>query len=200
MAGVSSFTLLLLVLCGRTFCNYSPKRTRTYSDGHIRGWSSSQGLPPFVRWWFHSLWASFYERRWGDSHHFGTLCQGLRVSSEFLEIFHHFQPKSSDIGAGLKLSMGPQTYDKYLGLSSFIGKDKRRAFSGLKEKGQKKLKLWRSKVFSISGQEVLIKVVPQVTATYLISAFKIPTTLCNMLQALVAMFWWGGSKNCRKIH
>lgn len=96
--------------------------------------------------------------------------------------------------------MGPQTYDKYLGLSSFIGKDKRRAFSGLKEKGQKKLKLWRSKVFSISGQEVLIKVVPQVTATYLISAFKIPTTLFNMLQALVAMFWWGGSENCRKIH
>lgn len=105
-----------------------------------------------------------------------------------------------DIQGCLGLSAGPQTHDKYLGLSSFIGKDKRRTFSGLKERGQKKLKLWSSKVFSIGGQKVLIKAVAQLTATYSMSTFKIPTTLCNVLQALVATFWWGGLEDCRKIH
>lgn len=32
------------------------------------------------------------------------------------------------------------------------------------------------------------------------SVFKLPMTLCDDLQAMVAMFWWGGGSETRKIH
>ncbi|KAA3480210.1 reverse transcriptase [Gossypium australe] len=47
--------------------------------------------------------------------------------------------------------------EKCLGLPSIVGKNKRGAFRGLKEKCMSRLNSWSSKALSIGGREVLIK-------------------------------------------
>lgn len=92
------------------------------------------------------------------------------------------------------------TNDNYLGLPSFVGKNKKATFQELKEKVWKKSQAWKGKLFSVGGCEVLIKAVAQATSAYAMSVFKIPSTLCHEIQSLVARFWWGGSNSSRKIH
>lgn len=116
-----------------------------------------------------------------------------------------FSPKV-DIGRrmeiqnSLGLSGDNQSQDNYLGLPSFVGKNKRSTFNGIKERVAKRLWAWKGKLFSMGGKEVLIKAVAQATATYTMSVFKLPVTLCDDLQAMVAMSWWGGGSENRKIH
>ena len=55
----------------------------------------------------------------------------------------------------------------------------------------KKLEMWKSKVFSIEGREILIKVVAQATFTYAMSVFQIPSTLCDELQYPLSLVFCG---------
>ena len=50
-------------------------------------------------------------------------------------------------------------HEKYLGLPSLVGKNKRNTFNDVKEKISKKLAGWKEKLLSKAGKEVLIKVV-----------------------------------------
>ncbi|KAK6124264.1 hypothetical protein DH2020_042016 [Rehmannia glutinosa] len=100
----------------------------------------------------------------------------------------------------LGLARDSSCHDKYLGLPAFMGRNKRRTFNGVKEGVQRKLNLWKSRLFSTGGRELLIKAVAQATATYTMSIFKLPYSLCKDLQCLVSKFWWGGNEDKRKIH
>lgn len=80
------------------------------------------------------------------------------------------------------------------------GKNRRCTFNSIKERVAKKRKMWRFIIFSIGGREILIKAVAEATATYKMSVFKLPISLCNDLQCTIARFWWGGTEDCRKIH
>lgn len=51
----------------------------------------------------------------------------------------------------------------------------------------------------MAGREILIKAVAQATSTYLLSVFKVPSSLCDELHSLIVKFWWGGSDNEKKI-
>ena len=92
------------------------------------------------------------------------------------------------------------SHDSYLGLPSFVGRNKRRVLDRVREKVWEKLQLWKGRLFSVGGREILIKAVAQATSTYAMSVFKIPTTLCDNLQSLIARFWWNGGSDDRKIH
>ena len=50
-------------------------------------------------------------------------------------------------------------HNKYLGLSSIIGRSKAQVFAEVKDKVAKKLAGWKGKLLSIGGREILIKVV-----------------------------------------
>ena len=55
-------------------------------------------------------------------------------------------------------------------------------------------------MLSKGGKKVLIKAVVQAIPTYTMSCFRIPTTLCNELESMIAKFWWGDQTDARKIH
>ena len=90
-------------------------------------------------------------------------------------------------------------YEKYLGLPSLVGRNKKNTFNSIKDKLRKKLAGWKGKLLSKAGKEVLIKVVAQAILTYTMSVFKLPKSLCEDLTSMIRNFWWGQRTDKRKI-
>ncbi|XP_021761424.1 uncharacterized protein LOC110726278 [Chenopodium quinoa] len=91
-------------------------------------------------------------------------------------------------------------HDRYLVLSTVVGRSKKVITRGVKEKLWKKLQGWKGMVLSKAGREVMIKAVAQSLPTYAMSVFKFPSSFCDELRSLVAQFWWGQKQGERKIH
>lgn len=68
-------------------------------------------------------------------------------------------------------------HSKYLGLLVVFGRSKREFFAIVVEKVWKKIKGWKEKFLSKYGKEVLIKVVTQAIATYIMGCYKLPKAL-----------------------
>ena len=91
-------------------------------------------------------------------------------------------------------------YEKYLGLPSFIGREKKASFNYIKERVWRKIQGWDGKLLFQASREVLIKSVIQAIPTYTMGCFKIPMGLCNEIEAMIKKFWWGQRGDRRKIH
>ena len=90
--------------------------------------------------------------------------------------------------------------EKYLGLPMVTGLSKVKSFKELKAKITKRVIGWKEKFISKAGREVLIKTVAQAIPTYTMGIFKIPISLCNDINAILAKYWWGQTKDEKKIH
>ena len=64
----------------------------------------------------------------------------------------------------------------------------------------RKLQGWEEKLLSQAGREVLIKAVVQAIPTYTMNCFKLPIGLCEELEGLIRIFWWGQRGDRQKIH
>ena len=82
-----------------------------------------------------------------------------------------------------------QQYDKYLGLPSFVGRNKKASFDNIKQQVWKKLQGWEGKLLSQVGREILIKAIAQALPTYTMSCFKLPIGLCHDIEALIHRFF-----------
>lgn len=79
----------------------------------------------------------------------------------------------------------------YLGIPTNVGHPCRAIFRTLVARVEKKLKDWKSKTISQTGNLVLIKPVAQSIPTYLISCFKIPQGVLDKIRSTILRFWWG---------
>ncbi|XP_057425675.1 uncharacterized protein LOC130719041 [Lotus japonicus] len=93
-----------------------------------------------------------------------------------------------------------ESYDKYLGLPTIIGKSKNQIFRFVKERVWKKLKGWKERTLSRVGREVLIKAVAQAIPSYVMSCFILPNGLCNEIEGMISRFYWGGDVTRRGMH
>ena len=84
-----------------------------------------------------------------------------------------------------------QQYEKYLGLASFVRRNKKESFAHLKQRIWKKLQGWEVKLLSQARREILIKAIVQALPTYMMSCFKLPATLCHEIEALIRKFFLG---------
>ncbi|KAK3217731.1 hypothetical protein Dsin_011701 [Dipteronia sinensis] len=91
-------------------------------------------------------------------------------------------------------------HECYLGLPSFVGKNKNELFASICNRVWNRVKRWQNKFFSSGGKKVLLKVVVQSIPTYSMSLFKLRKTLISDLHRLSARFWWGSKDERRKIH
>ena len=67
--------------------------------------------------------------------------------------------------------MAVQQYEKYLGLSSLVGRNKKESFAHIKQQIWKKLQGWESKLFSEAYREILIKAIAQALPTFIFFFF-----------------------------
>jgi hypothetical protein len=91
-------------------------------------------------------------------------------------------------------------FSKYLGIPTFIGRLKNQIFNFIQEKIWKKLKGWKERNISFAGRATLIKVVPHVIPTYLMSSFLIPVGVCDQMERMICNFWWGSTTDQKNIH
>ena len=80
------------------------------------------------------------------------------------------------------------------------GKSKLNTFKGLREKITKRVLGWKEKYISKAGREILIKTVAQAIPTYTMGMFKIPKALCDTINFTLVKYWWGRTKDEKKIH
>ena len=93
-----------------------------------------------------------------------------------------------------------KSYEKYLRLPSFVGRQKKACFNHIKEQIWSRMQGWKEKLLSQAGKEIMIKVVVQSIPTYSISVFCLPIGLLKDIEVMIRKFWLGCSKNSRKIH
>ena len=92
------------------------------------------------------------------------------------------------------------TCKKYLGLPMMGVRLKVSTFKDLQERVSKRVMGWKETNISKAGREVLIKTVAQAIPTYSMSIFKIPRAVCDGMNSVLAKYWWGQTRNARKIH
>ena len=90
-------------------------------------------------------------------------------------------------------------YEKYLGLPSFVGRQKKACFIQIKERIWAKMQGWKEKLLSQAGKEVMIKAVIQSIPTYSMSVFRLPIGLIKDIETIIRKFWWGNQDNTRRM-
>ena len=129
-------------------------------------------------------------------------CLGQQINRSKMTIFFS-KSTTNDTRNQIKLALGvPEIiqYERYLGLPSLVGRNKKASFNYIKDRVWKKLQGWKEKLLSQAGREILIKAVVQAIPTYTISCFKLPIGLCPEIESLIRRFWWGQKGEQRKVH
>ncbi|KAK3194849.1 hypothetical protein Dsin_026159 [Dipteronia sinensis] len=80
-------------------------------------------------------------------------------------------------------------HEKYLRLSCFTGRSKRKLFSNIADRVWGKSKGWGEKLLSAGGKEVLVKTVIQAILSYTMTIFRLPKGLIAEIHRMCARFW-----------
>lgn len=91
-------------------------------------------------------------------------------------------------------------FEKYLGLPTLMGRNKKASLRFIKERVWTKLQGWKEQLLAQAGREIFLKAVVQAIPTFAMSCFKVPISLCNDIEQLIRKFYWGHCGNQRKIH
>jgi len=87
--------------------------------------------------------------------------------------------------------------EKYLGLPTIVGKNRRASLNYIKDRIWNKLQGWKEKLLSQAGKEVLLKAVVQAIPIFVMGCFKLPVGLCRDIEILIWKFLVG-SKGGKK--
>ncbi|XP_030478273.1 uncharacterized protein LOC115695341 [Cannabis sativa] len=93
-----------------------------------------------------------------------------------------------------------KNHTKYLGMPSFVGRNKKQVFGKIRDKVEAKLRGWKMGLFSQAGKEILIKAVIQAIPCYIMSCFWVTKGILKDIESMIAHFWWGSTSNKHKLH
>ncbi|XP_019172478.1 PREDICTED: uncharacterized protein LOC109167861 [Ipomoea nil] len=90
-------------------------------------------------------------------------------------------------------------FGKYLGLPSFVGRNKKAAFAYIEDKIKQRVGSWNKKLLTQAGKEILLKSVAQAMPTFSMSVFLLPISVCTAIERTMNRYWWGSGTD-RGIH
>ncbi|CAL1354917.1 unnamed protein product [Linum trigynum] len=90
-------------------------------------------------------------------------------------------------------------HDKYLGLPTLIARSKMATFRYLEEKLLERLQGWKQRTLSWAAKETLIKSIALALPLHVMSCFRLPLSLCRLLDKHVTRFWWGDEEGHSRI-
>ncbi|GMI95677.1 hypothetical protein HRI_003237000 [Hibiscus trionum] len=90
--------------------------------------------------------------------------------------------------------------EKYLGLPTMVGKNKKAAFAELRDKLNRRSDVWSNWFFSMGAKEVFIKSIMQVVPIYAMQCFLFPKSLCCSMESIMCKFWWRNNNTRKGIH
>lgn len=88
---------------------------------------------------------------------------------------------------------------KYLGIPIGGNTSRVQTWDPIIDKCHKRLSSWKPNLLSIGGRHTLISFVLGSLGIYFLSLFRMPVTVNKKLEAIRSRFFWGGSKDVRKI-
>ncbi|GMI84947.1 hypothetical protein HRI_002164000 [Hibiscus trionum] len=98
---------------------------------------------------------------------------------------------------GVRIASNPE---RYLGLPTMVGRQKREAFSYYVDRVNKKSNTYSTKFLSMGGKATLIRSVLQAIPVYAMQCFLLPSSLCKALEQSMAKFWWRTAGTSKGIH
>ncbi|XP_031120222.1 uncharacterized protein LOC116023365 [Ipomoea triloba] len=104
-----------------------------------------------------------------------------------------------EVVAGILGVVLAPNFGKYLGLPSFVGREKRVVFSYIEDKIKHRIGSWSKKLVSQAGMEILLKSVAQSMPTFTMSVFLLPDSVCLSIERVMNRYWWG-ARNEKGIH
>ncbi|KAJ9152905.1 hypothetical protein P3X46_026413 [Hevea brasiliensis] len=130
----------------------------------------------------------------------GASGQSVNLSKSSIS-FSRNTPRTvcSTISAILHINV-VESHDKYLGLPTNIPLSKKQMFNQIKNRIQHKVAGWKEQLLSTGGKEVLLKAVATAIPVYAMTCFRIPRSVCQSINSIMANFWWGQKQDERKIH
>ena len=117
-------------------------------------------------------------------------CSGQQINRNKTTIFF-IKSTDEDTRDQIKLALGVEEirqYEKYLGLPSLVGKNKKASFNYIKERVWRKIQGWKEKLLSQAGREILMKAMVQAIPSFTMSCFKLPLGLCSEIETLIRKF------------
>ncbi|KAG7583713.1 Reverse transcriptase domain [Arabidopsis suecica] len=131
-----------------------------------------------------------------------SLASGQRVNYQKSSVhFGKHIPEERRVVVKRRLGIDQEGGDGfYLGLPETFGGSKVSILGYLKESLSKKVSGWQSKFLSPGGKEILLKAVAMALPTYTMNCFKLPQTVCQQLESVMADFWWKNKKEGKGMH
>ncbi|GMJ04189.1 hypothetical protein HRI_004088000 [Hibiscus trionum] len=126
--------------------------------------------------------------------------QKVNFEKSLIYFSSNVSPEMKDVVGGLLGVRIADNAERYLGLPTMIGRNKREAFANLKDKTNTRVDCWSNRFLSMGGKEVFIKSVLQAIPIYAMQCFLFPLTLCTDLEAILNKFWWCNSGSKKGIH
>ncbi|XP_016694234.1 uncharacterized protein [Gossypium hirsutum] len=90
--------------------------------------------------------------------------------------------------------------ERYLGLPTMVGRQKKVSFQVLKDKIKQRTDNWSTRFLSQGGKEVFIKAALQAIPTYSMACFLLSKSLCDEMEAIIERFWWKKGQGKGGIH
>jgi len=171
--------------------------TQANNNKSIHGVKIANGAPEITHILFADDSLIFWKATKEEANHvMGILNQyqeasGQKVNldkSEFILSKKMHNDSKADIKQILQMKH-LDSFSKYLGFPTVLGRSKRQVFDYVQDRIWKKLKGWKEKHLSFPGRSVLIKAVAQAIPTYIMSNFLFPKGFCEYIEKMVCKFW-----------
>ena len=168
-------------------------------EGDIKGFSLCSNGPKLTHLFFADDCLIFHISTLEECHKIQTLlnyyevASGQMINKEKTTLFfnQNIDAQTQDAIKEALNVLAIQHYEKYLGLPSFIGREKKACFTNVNEWIWVRMQGWKAKLLLQVGKEVMIKVVIQSILAYSMSVFKMQVSLCKEIEAMIQKFWWG---------